>query len=148
MYQYHRLYKSDKEWVWSRWSRYEFWMSLCSYHIRMISNLDYLRQCSIWTCCRNNESFLFHLSAIERIEFESMTMSFCDIQYAIYTLCESSWSDETRITSESHISSFCSEMLLMFHNMNYIMFPIWSEFFTRGICNLEDITSKFNCHNL
>ena len=75
-------------------------------------------------------------------------MSFGNLGVRVYFFRKRSRPDNTRITSESHIPSFCSEILLMMHNMDDIMISLWSEFFTRCIQDSESISSKFDCHNL
>ena len=114
----------------------------------MILDFHYLRQCPIWARSRYDESLLFHLFSIERIEFESMTMSFSNLRARIHLFGKRSWPDNTWIASEAHIPSFCHEILLMIHDVDNIMFSFWSEFLTRCIENSESISSKFDRHNL
>ena len=56
--------------------------------------------------------------------------------------------DDTLIASESHVPSFGRELFLMIHDMDDIRDTSWGELLTRGVHNTENISSKFDRHNL
>ena len=139
----------------SEWTRYELRMSLSRYHIRMILDFNYFREHIIRWTRRHDESFFFHLISIRRIEFKSMSMSLKNgiirswrYLFLVDPFSERIITNDTRIKAETHISSFCCQILLIGHNMNNIISSLWSEFLTRCILYTKYISSKFDCHNL
>ena len=161
--------------MWIGGARGEFWMCLSGYHIRMILELDHFGEHTIWRCCRHDEASLLHLFSVCRVELESVSVSFrhnqgivilrnegsmlCFLslwillglrmtETLIDTLCESTRADDTWILSEAHIASLGREFLLVVHDVDDIVLSLWSELFTRCICDTEDIASEFYSHNL
>ena len=171
----HRLHKTHKKWMRRERSRGKLRMSLCGDHIWVISKLYDLGKCAIRWCRWHDEACLLHLFSIERVEFESVTMTLRyseDIRYQMSvirivssyddsTLITASWSllpidsrskcpssYDTVIASESHIPSLGRELFLVIHDVDDVMSSLWGELFTRSIFDTEDIPSEFYRHDL
>ena len=114
----------------------------------MITQLHHFYQFSIYTRSRNMESAFFKFLSKVVIKFISMTMSFRTLRFSIQTKCQTIWIQLTVITSQSHRTSFGIHSSLMFHQMHHIMFSLRSKLLTTRILVAQNISRKFNRHNL
>lgn len=124
--------KSNKQWMWSEWTRYQFWMELNSQHPWMIFNFNDLSQLTIRTRPRNHKSQILHAFSICIVEFVSMSMSFIYRFRTIYFCSQSFWRYITWICSQSHGTSFGLYAFLMLHNMDNRIASLWIKFLTIG----------------
>jgi len=126
----------------------ELGMKLSGDHTGMIREFDDLDEFSVGRGPRDDETIVLECVTIGIIEFISVSVSFGYLGGPVRLLGECSFFDRTWIGSETHRPSFGTDGLLIFHEVDYLVFGFVVEFFGVSTSKSAHISGEFDRHNL
>jgi len=142
------LNKSFEKGMWFVRFALKLGMILAGDEIRMVAQLDQLRERAIRGCSRDCESFFGHAVAIFHVEFITVAVSLEHVGFAINFFGKRAGCDLCRPRAKPHARAFIAHSTLLLEQRDDRLRNVPVEFSAVRVFDSADVSRELNCCHL